>query len=424
MNNNLEQEDKIVALQEEVKRLREKNAKLGEVLKQYAQNEQWVKAKSQEGFARLSSINEQVESAKKHLETVKSAELIRIEKMREKAETEAKDIVDSANTEMEEKKTKFDQQISARQKSIYAKTYNTLNGVNNRHSEYMDNLKFQQNILTETYESVLKKLSQEENELSPQDLFDKELSVVYSRRAKLARKQGKASMLEVQELLSSEETVSMEFVDVSELESLGEAGLRNNVLVARVVLPEGLKQLPANFFFGCLNLREVVIPSTLERIREFAFYGCTNLKFVQIKSKILKRIDDYAFSLCENMEEFTMPDSVERLGTAVFRHCTSLKRCSVSRNSKLTKLGTHAFQYCASLREFDIPPGISELPLSVFYGCDSLRSLAIPKTVTTVGKYAVHGCASLKRVVICNDAIDINATFGYLNDCEFIRAKQ
>ncbi len=424
VKNKKEQEETIVALQEEVKGLREKNAKLGEVLKQFAQQREQIDAKNAEALTYLNSLKEQISTAEKQLETVRSAEDIRLEKLREKAEKEANSLVETVTNEMDEKKIKFDQQISARQKSIYAKTYNTLNGVNNRHAEYIKDIKFQQGILTETYETVLKKLSQEENQLSPQDLFDRELSVVYSRRAKLARKQGKSSMLGVKELLSSEETVTMEFIDVSELESLGDTGLRNNVLVGRVVLPEGLKQLPANFFFGCLNLREVVIPSTLERIREFAFYGCTNLKFVQIKSNVLKRIDDYAFSLCENMDEFSMPDSVERIGTAVFRHCTSLKRCAISRNSNLTKLGTHAFQYCSMLREFDIPPGVRELPLSVFYGCDNLRSLAIPKTVASVGKYAVHGCSALKRVVICNDSIDINATFGYLSDCEFIRAKQ
>ncbi len=419
-----EQEEIIAGLQEEVQRLKEKNAKLGAVLKKIADDKGAREKAQAEAERRLQVLHAEIDAMDSELKTARDAEDIRLRRMHEQAKEQAAGVVDDATAQMEEKQIKFDQQISAKQKAIYANTYGMLNGVNNRHTEYLKGIRFQQDILMATYESVIKKLSQEEDDSSPESLYDKELSVVYSRRAKLARKQGKTSMLDVKELLSSTDTVTMEFVDVEELNSLGEAGLRNNVLVGRVVLPEGLKQLPPNFFFGCINLREVVIPSTLERIREFAFYGCTALKSVQINSNVLLRIDDYAFSLCERLEKLELPSSVERLGVAAFRHCTTLEKFVVPKDSKLSRIGTHVFQFCSSLLGFDIPDGITEIPLSAFYGCSALRSLAIPATVRTVGKYALHGCSSLKRVVVCGDKLDINATFGYLTDCEFIRAKQ
>ncbi len=417
-SNHLENDVKV--LQEQVRVLKEKNAKLGAVLKSFAGKSAHIEAEQ----LRLQKLKDEVNSVTGDLGAMRDAENLRCEKLFEKAETEASVIVQCANAKIEEARIKFDQQISAKQKSIYAKTYGTLNGVNNRHSEYLRGLNFQMSVLMEAYESAMRKMSGEDMLDSPEVLYDKELSVVYARLAKMSRKTGKDSLLSVKELTSSDEPVTVEFTGVEELNSLGEVGLKNNVLITRAVLPEGLKQLPSNFFFGCINLREVVLPSTLERIREFAFYGCTSLRQVEIKSKVLTRVDDYAFSLCEKLSEIVLPTSVERLGVAVFRHCSALEKCAIPGDSKLTHIGSHAFQYCTSLREIHIPLGVSQLPLSVFYGCESLRSLVVPESVRTVGKYTLYGCTSLKRVVVCNDKLDINASFGYLNDCEFIRAKR
>lgn len=56
----------------------------------------------------------------------------------------------------------------------------------------------------------------------------------------------------------------------------------------KIVLPEGLKELPNFAFHACESLEEVHLPESLERIGVYVFYGCENLKTINMdESKVL-----------------------------------------------------------------------------------------------------------------------------------------
>ena len=51
-----------------------------------------------------------------------------------------------------------------------------------------------------------------------------------------------------------------------------------------VIVPEGVTEIEANAFSGCMSLRNVVLPKSMRRVSKRAFIECPNLKFIVSKA--------------------------------------------------------------------------------------------------------------------------------------------
>ena len=186
-----------------------------------------------------------------------------------------------------------------------------------------------------------------------------------------------------------------------EMERIGTYGLRGNLCLRRIILPEGIEEILPSFFFGCSNLVEVTIPASVKRIGTYAFYGCTGLKRIQFApNSCLTEIGDYAFALNESLEAVVLPDTVETLGVAAFRSCASLQSVICSKNSALKTIGTHVFQNCGALEEVRFSDTVKTIPVSAFYACRQLRQVSAPGA-TRVDAYAFSEDAVLENVCLC-----------------------
>ena len=133
-----------------------------------------------------------------------------------------------------------------------------------------------------------------------------------------------------------------------------------------VRLPDGLKIISSNLFWGCTDLERVELPDSITEIwgssewmtggrdNSGAFAGCARLKSITIPPKV-KVIPFNAFQNCTSLEEVIIPDGVTVIGERAFRNCVNLKHVTLP--SSLKTLGRTAFDGCTALEKPVLPPG-------------------------------------------------------------------
>lgn len=133
-----------------------------------------------------------------------------------------------------------------------------------------------------------------------------------------------------------------------------------------VVIPEGIVKINARVFKGS-KIENLVLPSTLRVIEHAAFMGCKYLKNIDFGTGITKIGDtdeDCVFENCESLKEINIPPQVERIGEKAFSCCFALK--TVKLNEGLLRIERSAFNCCYNLKE-----------------------ITFPKTLGSIGKYAL-----------------------------------
>lgn len=133
-----------------------------------------------------------------------------------------------------------------------------------------------------------------------------------------------------------------------------------------VRLPDGLKIISSNLFWGCPDLERVELPDSIKEIwgssdwmtggreNSGAFAGCTSLKCITIPPNV-KEIPYNTFQNCTSLEEVIIPDCVTLIGERAFRNCVNLKHVTLP--SSLKTLGRTAFDGCTALEKPILPPG-------------------------------------------------------------------
>ena len=147
----------------------------------------------------------------------------------------------------------------------------------------------------------------------------------------------------------------------------------------------------------------IVLSDNPTKIGAFAFRDCKTLKTISIPTTVLE-IGNSAFNNCSSLESIYIPGSVTTIGTQAFYGCNSIE--SVRIPDSVTSIGEVAFGFCASLSEFKGKFASSDGRCLVVDG--TLNSFAqagvteytLPKTVKTIGFYAMHNSAQLTTVTI------------------------
>ena len=104
-------------------------------------------------------------------------------------------------------------------------------------------------------------------------------------------------------------------------------------MAERIILPEGITEIPYNAFSQCPLLKEIQIPDTVTKIGKYAFEKCESLSDLRLPSN-LNIIDSSAFTGCSSLTEVQLPDSVTRINSSAFSSCKNLT-LSVSEQSQL-----------------------------------------------------------------------------------------
>lgn len=107
------------------------------------------------------------------------------------------------------------------------------------------------------------------------------------------------------------------------VEKVGGACLKENEIVTKIIVSEGIKELSPYAFASCTQLVTLILPSTLITIGECAIRGCESIVALELPSS-LKEIGGNAFNMCTNLQELVIPRGVEKIGSYAFSWCTGL----------------------------------------------------------------------------------------------------
>ena len=160
------------------------------------------------------------------------------------------------------------------------------------------------------------------------------------------------------------------------------------------------------------NDSNVVIPDSVTSIGDSAFEDCTSLQSITIPNSVII-INDYAFYCCTSLQSITIPSSATSIGVGICARCSQLKQINVDEGNAnytsiegnlYTKDGKKLVQYAIGKKapSFTIPSSVTSVGRSAFSGCASLQSITIPNSVTSIDDYAFANCTSLTSVTISN----------------------
>lgn len=155
---------------------------------------------------------------------------------------------------------------------------------------------------------------------------------------------------------------------------------------------------------SCVEIKSVVIPNHIRTIAENTFYGCKNMTSVTIPDSVTS-IGQYAFQYTK-LTGITIPDSVTSIGSSAFYHCTGLTSITVepgntayrSEGNCLIRVSTNTLML--GCKTSIIPNGVIGIGGNAFYGCTGLTGITIPDSVTSIGSSAFYGCTGLTNITI------------------------
>ena len=180
----------------------------------------------------------------------------------------------------------------------------------------------------------------------------------------------------------------------------------------KLVVKEGVKEIPHEYFHEMKNLEEVVLPSSLRYIEELAFFDCPKLK--GIYGENVTEISLGAFANCTSLEYAEFPkiqfigrNRITRVDPVFTFSKLDLDYVSFydDDSSRRWCYPLHeeyigSFQGCSSL-EYAYIPNIKKLAPKTFYKCSSLNTINENNhldNVTYVGRSAFFGCKSLESI--------------------------
>jgi len=210
-----------------------------------------------------------------------------------------------------------------------------------------------------------------------------------------------------------------------------------------------LKEIDGSAFAHCSSLTSVVLPPSLEQLDQCAFAYCTSLEELQINGKSLA-IDCYVVEGCDKLTELFIPACVKQIEPLAFVKAPNLVSITVdpgnavydSRDScnaiietatntliegfsvsvipsSVTAIGICAYWYVKGVSELALPESIKSIGSSAFeYSditklylpnietlddwalsrCDELTELYLGKNISSIGRYPLSDCSSLKSL--------------------------
>lgn len=179
-----------------------------------------------------------------------------------------------------------------------------------------------------------------------------------------------------------------------------------------VILPKGLSCIESSVFEGCEQITGITLPKHIKEIREYAFRFCSSLQTIELSDE-LAVIGHEAFKDCRSLRAFRLPDSLKSVGAGAFENCTSISAVRIPRN---VRLGDGAFKNCCGLKQLILSEGVVIFGEGVFENCTGLVDVVIPEQITELEWYTFKGCRNLRSLTIADSVKRVG--LGILDGCD------
>ena len=208
--------------------------------------------------------------------------------------------------------------------------------------------------------------------------------------------------------------------------------------IKSVVIPEGVRCLGSQAFYGCRALESVTLSLSLDLIDRFVFEKCSSLTRIDIgecpyvtgssfNCSSLARVSvapsNHEYKeiggslMSRDLREMVFfprtgryavfPEGVKEIGEGAFMGCKNLK--SVKVPGRVKKVGMFAFAYCRNLASVEFESGVNEIGDKAFAYCPNLKKVSFPDSLASVDSLLFDRCSALQRVEFWGDAPQVDS---------------
>lgn len=170
---------------------------------------------------------------------------------------------------------------------------------------------------------------------------------------------------------------SLTFKSEADNFTLGDKAFYNMKALTSIVLPDGVKAIPANCFSGDARLASVTMGNDVATIGSYAFSECSALSNIYISTTSGGKGNDENYTKFFSM---TMPEKLQSIGDYAFYEAMQSTTVypSLLLNTGLVNIGNNAFDGCTKLRyveyaDKDAVVALENIGNYAFYKCENLK---------------------------------------------------
>ncbi len=194
---------------------------------------------------------------------------------------------------------------------------------------------------------------------------------------------------------------SLTFEEGSSLQTIGEYAFSGCKGITSVVLPESLKTVKKQAFYGC-SLTELTLPDSVQTVEQYAFYTQTLRKVVVGTGLqfygVLGFGDSYTELHIGSIESWCGM-TVEKVNVSGFKEYYPLE------------VGT-AYYNGEPLWDLVIPEGVTEIKSGVFTFSKTIERITLPSTLTSINSDAFGNIGRLVEILNLS-SLDASGIVGY-----------
>ena len=175
---------------------------------------------------------------------------------------------------------------------------------------------------------------------------------------------------------------------------------RNVISVSNTDVADGMLNTEGNTIIKSLNnsLTKTTIPNYIKTIGEDAFFGQSELTSVTIPDSVTT-IERRAFMNTSALTNIEIPNSITSIGEDAFGGSGLI---NLTIPGSLIDIGIKAFSSCGALQSVNISEGVKNIGACAFSNCSGLTTVIIPNSVTAIaddgfkdsGSYSLKGATT------------------------------
>ena len=150
-------------------------------------------------------------------------------------------------------------------------------------------------------------------------------------------------------------------------------------------------------FFGLIDdakAKTVVFESDDDVDYGYTFVRMHDLEYIKLPAKLTK-LGMHCF--CSNLKEFEIPEGVTVIPVCCFYDDVKLRKLVIKGNLK--EICYHSFAGCESLETIELPDSVTKIDNNVFVVCYSLEEIRLPKNLKEIGAEAFRDSAIKTYIV-------------------------